>query len=187
MSPASLLLTCVLAAPADAPAPAPVPAPLPVAVAPVGVAGCGGCGLPGGNCAVGICPGTQDPNPMEKTGLWSRLKKRFKRGDKADGGDCAAAAPAGGGKRPSNLLDWLRGRGGDAAGGTVAVAPTCAGCAAAALPVAPPPVPVPGTPAVAPAPTPAPAPAGEGQAAPAKVNTSLPAVPVPMPGGKPAF
>ena len=81
MTPTLLLLTWTLAA--DAPAPMPAPAPAPVVVAaPVHDlgAGCAGCGGGfGGSCATGVCAGGQDPNPMEKTGLFARLKAKLKK------------------------------------------------------------------------------------------------------------
>lgn len=159
MTPALFLAACSLAAPPAAAAPAPVPAPIlvgPVAASPLGCAGCGAGGL-GGTCATGICPGGADPDPMEKKGLFAKLKKRLKKpfgrsGRGKDAGDEAVSASAGFG------------------GG-------CSTCFAPPVVVGLPPIP--GSPPAAPPAKPAPAaPKGEGSS----VRTVVPGVPAPMPG-----
>ncbi len=176
------LMTCVLAAPADAPAPLPTVVAAPLLA--VGGCGTGGCGTGG------ICPGTADPCPFEKKGLFAKLRNAFR-----PKGKCVECLPAPSAAK-SNLFGRLKkpvnycgancgsGCGVGLSGCSTCDLPVIPGSPAIVAPAAPAVGP---SPAVVPAPAPVPAaPAGEKPAT-GKVTVTIPSVPAAMPSAKPAF
>lgn len=168
----------------------------------------GGCHTGCGSCATGICPGTMDPCPFEKKGLFARLRNAFRPKNK-----CVECLPPLARDKSQKLLfgrfhrpvNYCGAAGGTGCGGSGCGMGGCSTCELPPIPgsmsvVTPAPVPAP-----APSPVPAPMPpkpekpiappAGEGGAAKGKVNISIPVIPaiptipapMPTPHGKPAF